>query len=771
MSQFDFPRIHVRGLININVGTANNDDYATKVVAPTYEGGNPDNPPDMASYSKLPLRLADTDQVQPTTFGRSDNEFQTWASQKLPVLSSEGAQSEVLPAEWNYFGDMGIKLEFANPTGQGPASCKVVVATVQTTPTQFIGSAADLGSLSTPDRGVVEPFLGATFSFKKRQDDPDTSTAMIIDCSQEGSSQSSQIFCENLMLQNGGTVLLGRKLDMMSGQYMSQAMPDKASTLWLNFQRNLNFGGPGGASGSFQTVMPFDDGVEASALLALFERYRPAGETRAIRGVVFRYNMFRVQAPYRYDLDKTMEVFAQGGLNPGIGQFVGTLAPWYDGDDDETYSMGRLLIPGPATFPMPSGGHGNADPENPTFRLAPLVARVNTDLKVLSLDAVNTFPEQYTKDPTAKQYATDAYHDDTNPDDTYNPKYNLQTLTLTLTPPAKGGITPPPVTLGTLTFDQALAGAVSYGTQAYYLRGGMIDLPLSFQGYSVDDLAEGSLSLLNSQGQAYLVENELMILPRRSTLYTEQEPGAVATQFNFNGTPVPAPLTVWRKGKPMTEAEYQELVAAGKGLVVQEFLLNPIELQGSANKDPLANYDVTTLNFQLSTPVDRASTKIFAVTQKGVPRNMGGVIQLQEQINTMVNPILYVRILPNQDFSQYYKDPSAAEPVGNATLTFGVIYEYIFRNYFLLYPAMSQVVPLNNPQDWLTADMARRLLTRVSPQQWPHYEYMPRTRDLSRSRRVLLEAWARKIIAIGEAEADKANPNPSPIGRRLYVPR
>jgi hypothetical protein len=132
---------------------------------------------------------------------------------------------------------------------------------------------------------------------------------------------------------------------------------------------------------------------------------------------------------------------------------------------------------------------------------------------------------------------------------------------------------------------------------------------------------------------------------------------------------------------------------------------------------------------------------------------------------------VYVRILPNQDFSQYYVDPQASEPVGNDTLTFGVIYEYVFRNYFLLFPAMSKVLPLNDPQEWMTADVARRVLNRISPQQWPNYEYMPRTRDLSQSRRVLLEAWARKIIAGGKAEAAKANPNQPSKGKRVYVPR
>jgi hypothetical protein len=297
----------------------------------------------------------------------------------------------------------------------------------------------------------------------------------------------------------------------------------------------------------------------------------------------------------------------------------------------------------------------------------------------------------------------------------------------------------------------------------------MIDLPLSFQGYTAEDLAQGTLSLLNSSGQAFLVENELMILPQRPTLYTEQVPGAVASQFNFNGTLVPSTLTIWKKGKPITSAEYQALVTAGKGLVVQEFLLNPVELQGTANKNQLASYDVLGLDYQLSTKVDQGSTKIFVVTQKGVPIEMGGVIPDQTKISA-VNPTLYVRILPNQDFSQYYVDPKAAEPVGNDTLTFGVIYESIFRNYYLLYPGMSQQVPMNDPQEWMSPTMAGKVLTRISPQQWPNYEYMPRTRDLSQSRRVLLEAWARRVLANGQQQASQASSAQPGKGRRLYVP-
>ena len=47
--------------------------------------------------------------------------------------------------------------------------------------------------------------------------------------------------------------------------------------------------------------------------------------------------------------------------------------------------------------------------------------------------------------------------------------------------------------------------------------------------------------------------------------------------------------------------------------------------------------------------------------------------------------------------------------------------------------------------------MATRLLQRTQTDWWGKSEYMPRTRDLSRSRRELLQAWARRIRQQGGA--------------------
>jgi hypothetical protein len=110
------------------------------------------------------------------------------------------------------------------------------------------------------------------------------------------------------------------------------------------------------------------------------------------------------------------------------------------------------------------------------------------------------------------------------------------------------------------------------------------------------------------------------------------------------------------------------------------------------------------------------------------------------------NPAISLRILPNAvDFSQYYVDPHAAEPVGNASLTFDVVYQHVLRTYYLLYPAMNQVFPLNSESD--VAKHASAILALTEQSIWMTSGYMPRTRDMSLSRRTLLRAWCRKVLA------------------------
>jgi hypothetical protein len=107
-------------------------------------------------------------------------------------------------------------------------------------------------------------------------------------------------------------------------------------------------------------------------------------------------------------------------------------------------------------------------------------------------------------------------------------------------------------------------------------------------------------------------------------------------------------------------------------------------------------------------------------------------------------PSISLRILPNdEDFSQYYVDPNAEDPVANDTLTFDVLYEKVLRTYYLLYPVMIPIVQLNSAES--VRQNAEGILRTTAASMWMSVHYMPRTRDMSSSRLKLLRAWCNKV--------------------------
>jgi hypothetical protein len=88
-------------------------------------------------------------------------------------------------------------------------------------------------------------------------------------------------------------------------------------------------------------------------------------------------------------------------------------------------------------------------------------------------------------------------------------------------------------------------------------------------------------------------------------------------------------------------------------------------------------------------------------------------------------------------------DPTVEEATGNNLLTFDVVYQKVLRTYYILYPAMNQVFALNSEK--AVTPMAKGILQRTEKSLWMTTSYMPRTRDMSASRRRLLRAWCRKV--------------------------
>ena len=202
MGVFAFPRINVKGLISINVGTANNDDYSSSQFPPG------------SKFAGQPLRLADSVRVQPMLFGMSDDEWIRWAqtpgpfvkqvapagtdpcaaapapapqvqatpaalATKAETVTPRVREDHLIPAEWNYYGDMGLEMRDVRVVG-----------------------------VQYPDRLATDPgddpLVGAALSFKNRPDETGRSTGLLIDINPED-VPCSAIFANSLMLRRAAS--------------------------------------------------------------------------------------------------------------------------------------------------------------------------------------------------------------------------------------------------------------------------------------------------------------------------------------------------------------------------------------------------------------------------------------------------------------------------------------------------------------------------------------------------------------------------------------
>src|SRR5258707_5695791 len=84
MSLFDYPRINFKGTIQLNPGTANNDDYAQQPSAFL--------PKRYGQYAGCVLGLIDSKTVQPRTYGMTDADFIAWV-QKAHTFHTPGYSS------------------------------------------------------------------------------------------------------------------------------------------------------------------------------------------------------------------------------------------------------------------------------------------------------------------------------------------------------------------------------------------------------------------------------------------------------------------------------------------------------------------------------------------------------------------------------------------------------------------------------------------------------------------------------------------------------
>jgi len=623
MSLYDYPRINFVGTIQLNPGTANNDDYAASY---TFKG--------------QPLGLIDSKRVEPRTYGMSDADFIAWVQQvqTVDVAGCPGQTKQVIPAEWNYYGSMD----------SSPLAISVV--------------GVQAGTAKTPSN-----LLGAALTF----------SGVITDVNSEGSPPSTQFFFDNVTLAAGSTTFLS-------------GAPSKGACQWLNFYRNVNLTADAGAGGYVYHVIR--KGPNTTINL-------PGFESPNVAGVIFRYYLYRPIAIN--DNAQIVALYKQGKINPVTLQIAGTFAPLYDHETIFTGPAGRLMVATTATIPSPPKSNNNAG--GGPIALAPGVLHQKSN--IISADFIGTFPENYQGNPGV-------------PD----PKFDFGPVSLVVSSAGASAV------IGPVDYTNVPAGNQ---------HGWIFDFDVSGNAAAQQILKDaGATFTLQSSNNAIgnvLQETDHYFVSNQQGIYTEQH--GSGDLFLNQGTKEHATVHVYSHGRELPPAHCPPIT-------VWQYRSIPLESPGNALPIATSFKPGQPIVVDTSQPGNFLFT--FSINVAEAPPTSYSTFMNPPYITN--NPAISLRILPNDvDFSQYYVDPHAQEPVGNASLTFDVVYQQVLRTYYLLYPSMNQIIALNS--EVAVTKAASAILARTEQSIWMTSGYMPRTRDMSISRRTLLRAWCRKVLA------------------------
>ncbi len=466
----------------------------------------------------------------------------------------------------------------------------------------------------------------------------------------------------------------------------------KGACQWLNFYRNVNLTADAGAGGYVYHVMRKKPGTTITI---------PGFDDPRIVGIIFRYYLY-ASSQGTTSNSGIEAIYQQQGTNPATLQLVGTIAPLFEDETVFTTPTGRLMVSNTTQIPTPAGTRNNGNVVNGTsyIALAPAVLSVKGNL--VSVDFSGTFPEYY--QPNAKPQ---------------NPKFDFGPLSLVVTNGSASA------TIAQVNYTDTFVGNE---------RGWVFDYDISSNAQAQAILAAGNavFALVSSAYGAVLSETDYYFVTNQQAIYAEQ--GGSGTEFLNQGTTEPATVSVFRYG--------QEL-AAGSCPPVTVWQYASIPLQAPGNAEAIDT------NYQPGQPISvntgQPGNFLFTFTVEGQDPPPASYSTFMNPPYITNSPSISLRILPNnEDFSRYYVDPTAPEPVGNSSLTFDVVYQKVLRTYYLLYPAMNQIFALNSES--AVSAQAQAILQATDPAIWMSIHYMPRTRDLSASRRTLLRAWCRAVL-------------------------
>jgi hypothetical protein len=740
MSVLSYPRIFFQGFMCWDPPTGNNNDQF-----PTY------------AYDKAALNWEYLKQ-----FGIDQSNFRTtfqkWVTSELPYINSKGKAAMSPPGEWNFFGTNGCYFVQYEDKSQGISRRSRITggATAYQTPV-----------LKDPLFDKPIELIGDLFG------SPEAARPGRLVDNNPASSYSSQIYFNSMRFGDGQTGISGPCYRRMHSRFIG--------TL-----RNPNLPSAGHVSVTWQTCFPKDGLVINAGKSTLLQTLQKMVDSGQAKGVMVRFNTylslyyqngyFNGSAKMPQNLADTPDMYKEAlrtgnqFTNPCYSRVLGIIGPWYN-DELVSVPQGRFLAtaaPLPVTqnsaaaavrltssyihggpqpgrpASAPAAAPINVPPADPTpvVMLGVTYAEVDYTNHIISIDALNTFPEWFWE----------------------GNKMNLGTVTLAARD-----------SLGALTVIATIAYK-DYDQSSYENGGGILDI--KFDPGVSQKIAEGTLVVLAAAATSpeptvvdvltekpwsantddrgiYLNEGRTKIFdvsvffkgklaPNAKLLVAKYAPAITSDPNSYSGARVLA-----------IAADSPQIVNVTEGQTTTVTVTDP------DGKNPPITTKVTVVDVD---PHGVAHVHLSAASG-GLPVLMfypfqAGTTPPQPQyefdgdVPSGISFFTTVRVLPFDDafvdeFIQLWNttfDPDKA-------WTF--IYSNILYLYDMIYPVMLRFVPLGDRQRVEAA--IDQVLTLIAPSYFAESTLaMPITRDLSEGKRTVLQLWGGLV---------KRNFPPQPISK------
>ena len=698
MSILSFPRINFKGVFTTNPCTTNNDDVMPAIVN----------------------RDSDTFGADITS-QMTDAQIRTYLREQVMMGYPDANPQKCFPfirSGWNLYGDYTTTFDNA------------LVTSIVTGPGRALTTHAQ-------DALVGQPVV---LNGSKSGDPMRRGTAMLCDLDPTG-LVTTQLWIGGI--QFGATGYAGSR----QGPSIATVAFDhdtRAYQNWLNFFST--FGSYGGEQNFVGIGCMMQFAIPASAIPTDISLQSAALTTfltaaRAAAGIVIRFRIWEVE-PQIIDANLYAQFSKnQGPDNPAVGYLVGTIGVWEQGEP-ETETAGRKLtspFPRPQMYLQPPGGgqpipwKGQPNPWTftdangnslPPSMIGNAVAYVQPSQSVISLDLVSSFPKFGFRNPNGPQKSD-------------SQGFNAQ--------PQKANFGAVELAVMSATGPVSTIGPVDYGLNNYSNYedfGGIVDIP--YDPSLAPVIASGTLILRGSSGS---LNGGITLLQERGTrlvtddravywsLPNESNPSPTRTiglKVYANGGRTTQPTTVYlyeyfniiQDLNKKTNGQQSPPCTDGlrPNQTVQQDVRGLLQFPATITIPAGEGYD-TWYPVQVKVVQSGATLLAFQTQQDSIEYGTGNNPPVTGVPVWTYATYTSVRVYTNDDFSKLYANPP---------LKWDDVYNYVLRFYYLIYPAMSEFIPLNLEDSVVgrAPIIQQRLNTPDKPGFWTTYN-MPVTRTMS----------------------------------------